>query len=367
MRRRTFPPMRLLALLLAMVPILTPLQRERIESVVRFVMRSQHIAGLALGVERNGHTLFRRGYGYRDVGKRLSVDTYTIFRIGSVTKQFTATAILQLVEQRRLALRETLGTAMALDGNAAQITVRELLAQQSGLPDYVATASSTPPTRWKPAQLYALVSYEPLAFLPGSSWQYSNTNYLLLGRLLEATSGRAYARELTRRFLHPLDLFSTSYGTQFAAWNRAQGYAWKHRNFQRVPTRADETEIAYAAAGLQSNVRDLLLWLAALKDGRLLKPSLQRAMFENQPLNDGTRSNYGFGWYIAAWNAERVAEHPGYVDGFSADDAIVPITGLGVVVLTNASTVDLAPLVHSVVDILDGSAHPPVAKLRRHA
>ena len=305
-------------------------QRAQIDAIVERVMRERHVAGLSLGIARGGTPLYLRGYGLRDAARRQPADGYTIYPIGSITKQFTAALVEQQVAAGGLALDVPLSRYLpATAPGAGRATIAQLLGQTSGIVSIDA----------------------PLAFDPGTGWRYANANYVLLGTVLERVTGVAYPRLLRERILGPLALSSTGYGVPPPARNVARGYVWRGRRTEARVTGADER--ASSAAAMVSNAPDLLRWLDALRTGRVVVPAAFAQMTASGKLADGIATNYGFGFFMANWFGYRVAAHPGYVDGFSSQDALVLDDGLEIALLSNAEAVDLTPLAKSLVAALD--------------
>lgn len=315
----------------------------QVERITRTVMSDQHIAGCSVGIARRGTTLLLKGYGLRDVALRQSADGYTIYRAGSITKQFTAALVMRDVERGRIALQAAAGTYLpSLQPNVAGVTIAELLGQTSGIPSYT-----------DPGATFASAIAAPLQFEPGTSWEYSNTNYALLGRIIEAQARLPYADALDRELLQPLHLQSTAYGTPPFARNVAHGYQFTGNAFVLISDDGPRAQFAGAAGALSTNAVDMLRWLDDLQDGAAVAPASFAAMTHPARLPDGSSTQYGFGFFIHDWYGRRVAEHPGNVDGFSADSAIIPDDGLEVAVLCNADRVSLVPLTQSIVAIVD--------------
>jgi D-alanyl-D-alanine carboxypeptidase len=329
---------------LAATITLSPGAASRIDEIVHTVMREQHVAGLSLGIARRGRVLLLSGYGYRNVPSHAAADGYTIYRIGSITKQFTAALVLNEAQHGRIALDAPIGTYLAqLSAPDAAVTIRQLLAQTSGI------ASFTDPG----ATLESVLASAP-AFTPGTAWQYSNTNYTLLGEILGSAGQRPYAELLERTIVAPLNLVSTSFALP-AAQNVAAGYRWNGDGFAMVtPSVFDMPEYLGAAGAVSSNVPDLLRWLEALRNGRIAGAVGFQEMTTSRQLASGVRTGYGYGFFVHDWYGLSVAEHPGFLDGFSGDDAIVLDDGLEVAVLTNADRTDVVPLTKSIVAIVDG-------------
>lgn len=310
---------------------LSPMQEQRIDAIVRRVMREDHIPGLSLGIARHGRVLLLRGYGVANRETHRASSGDTIYAIGSLTKQFTAALTLQQIA------RGTLTLDHRIDG----VTVRQLLAQTSGLATYTT-----------PGATIESVLQEPPQFTPGTRWAYSNTNYYVLGTMLERAAHVSFADLLARDITTPLDLNETTLGAP-AGDNAATGYEWDDGAYIAIPSDDSNERLAFSAAGMSSSARDILNWLDALERGAVLSPPAFWAMTNSATLSNGVPTHYGYGFYVRNWYGWRTVEHPGSVDGFSADDALVVDDGLEIVALANTSDAWLLPLTKSIVALLE--------------
>ncbi len=236
------------------------LQQAQVDDAVRLVMRTQHVAGLSIGIAHRGKPLYERGYGWSDLGRRSPARALTIYRIGSLTKMFTAAAVLQLESRGKLALADSAAQYLSAFPWPRTITIEQLLTHQSGIPSYNDDASLDRHRAYSPQQLVDAVSSQPVAFEPGKFWSYSNTNYVLLGMIVEHVSGLPYAAFLQANVLNPMHLNATRLGDQPG---QAHGYA---RDTLNSPVAPSSVSFGYAAAGMTSNVPDLLTWLAAMRE-----------------------------------------------------------------------------------------------------
>jgi D-alanyl-D-alanine carboxypeptidase len=233
------------------------------------------------------------------------------FRVGSITKTFVATVVLQLVGEGGLRLDEPVARRLpGLLANGEQITVRQLLNHTSGLPDYTGDpelfAGIDANRLWQPRELVALAERHPQLFQPGSAWRYSNTNYIVAGLLIEAVAGRPLARELERRIFSPLRLHHTSFpaGTARLTGYHAHGYI----STEFIPTPDGQPldvtgynpSHAWAAGAIVSNAADLSKFYRALLSGRLLGPLLLRQM-QNTVAVDPTDPTSTFGYGLGLW------------------------------------------------------------------
>jgi D-alanyl-D-alanine carboxypeptidase len=311
-------------------------QRARIDGIVRYVMGDNRILGLSLAVVHDGQVVYAHGYGFADRRRTVRVCPETVFAIASLEKSFVAATVLRLAERGRLSLDDRLAQYVPWYVNARDVTVRDLLAHTSGIPDYAQLPGFDRSQR-VPISAQALVrrvAAQPLLFAPGTASHYSNTDYVLLGMIVQRVTGEPLARRLHDDLFAPLHLQST------ASWNaflvepsRAQG---------SVPPGSGS--LGFGAADLQSSALDLAHWLCDLFALRVVDaPDLAR-MFG------------GMGFLQGRLGGRAVAWHSGYVAGFSSYVAIVPAQRLAVVLLSNADDVDLGPLAESVID--DALARP---------
>jgi|GEM_PF-2427641 len=308
------------------VLLLALMLQRPVDSAVELVMRTQHVAGLSLGIAQRERILYERGYGDRDVLRHLPAQADTVYRIGSLTKAFTARGIELLAARGKLGLdRPAARYVRTFPWNSA-ITVRDLLAQRSGIPSYTDDPALNPYAWHPPARLALSVANQPVLFDPGTQYAYSNTNYVLLGMIAQHVTHETFEDFENSRVVAPLRLRHTRYGDQP---DEALGYAWDGRQFQRATP--SSPAYAFAAAAMSSNVPDLLRFLATMK-----------------PPYYGLMQSEQFGeevWYAA-----------GNVDGYSAFAVIVPRTGMRFVALCNADKLDLAPLA---LDILRATGQSP--------
>lgn len=332
-------------LLLAALVALSGSQRSQIDAVVERVMAERHIPGLSLGVARDGTLMYARGYGLRVAPSRAKALAATRYPIGSIAKQFAAAMALQDAAAGTIALDAPLARYFSdASPPIGRIGVAQLLAQTGGIGADAGGDAGSPDEA-----LQAILHGAPAA-APGIAWIYSNANYVLVEALLQRVDGRPYGDLLHERLFTPLHMTATAYGpTGATGEDAATGYSW-HDGWVRASA---GTTRALIAGGVTSNVYDLLRWLEGLRAGRVLGASGFQKMITSARLADGTPTNYGFGFFLPNWFGYRAIEHPGYVDGFSGVDALIPDDGLEIAILANLEAVDLTPLAKSVVGEID--------------
>ncbi len=293
----------------------------------------------AVLVAKDGKALLNKGYGYanRDFEEPNTPDTK--FFIGSITKQFTASAVLMLQDKGRLDLQAPI-TKYLPDYPAEtgdRVTVHNLLSHTSGIPNYTDDPQVIiSRTHWiSPASLIDLFKDRPLLFEPGTAFAYSNSNYILLGAIVEAVSGQSFEAFLHKNILKPARMINTGYARREAGLpDRADGYTL---DIERGPTDAlpMSFSILHTAGALYSTTNDLLKWDRELGDDDLLYDQSRAAMFTP---NFG---NYGYGWVIEERHGTRRAYHGGFLDGFNCTFDRWLDEGLCVAVLSNE---DRAPV-----------------------
>ncbi len=322
----------------------------KVDAIVQRELERQRVPGIEVGIAVDGAVVLQRGYGTRDVRQSLPVDDRTVFALGSITKTFTAAAVMKLVAEHRLDLDAPLQTYVPDAPHARELTVRSLVTQTSGLADYVdahdglAVATQTDVL---PAKLVASISEEALGFVPGTHFAYSNTNYLLLTAVVERASGLAFSDYLRRGIVEPLHLSSLSYGRPESGSDVAVGYT------RAFPAPVWSAAFSRGAGALWGSVADLLLLDEAFFGGRFLSTETVRTMTSKQPLRDGVLSEYAFGWFVSELGGHKQLWHNGGVPGFSARNAVFPDDRLAVVVLGNSSTFDEEPIVRGVLGLID--------------
>ena len=307
-----------------------------VREYVKSEMERQHIPGLALLVTRDGKIVRSEGFGLANVELQVLVKPETIFQSGSVGKQFTATAVMMLVEAGKIGLNDPLTKYFPeAPPNWKNVTVRELLSHTGGFGDYPKDFNFR--KDWTEPQLLKLVESIPLAYPPGTKWEYSNLGYLTLGILIHRVSGEFYGDFLQQRLFQPLGMQTTRIISEAdIVPNRAAGYRLvkgELKNQEWVAPAMNTT----ADGSLYFSIVDLSKWDAALYEGKLLKRSSFDLMWTPVKLKDGqaNKAGYGFGWFIEERNGHRCIHHDGSWQGFeTAIDRYVD-DHLSVVALTN--------------------------------
>ncbi len=293
--------------------------------------------GAAALIVRDGQVVLRKGYGLTNVELGVPNTPESVFELGSVTKQFTAAAILMLAERGKLRLDDELQTYLPdYPKHDAKITIEQLLTHTAGVPNYTDLPEWMPRVREEmPLEtLIALFKDKPLDFPPGSKWSYSNSGYILLGAVIEKVSGKSYERFVEDEIFEKLGMKSSRYGsTSEVIPHRAYGYDRGDDGYRNAEYLSMTQP--YAAGSLMSTVDDLALWDRALSSETLLKRSSIERLFVPAKTSDGTNSRYGLGWGVQSLAGKTIEAHGGGIFGFVTVDLRVPEEKLFLTILSN--------------------------------
>jgi CubicO group peptidase (beta-lactamase class C family) len=323
-----------------------PLGRA-IDSYLNEIVGADWFQGSVL-VARGGTVLLSKGYGLADAARGIPNTSQTRFRLASVTKQFTAMAILILQDRGRLDVRDSICAHLAdCPETWRPITIHNLLTHTSGLPNYT-DFSDYDATQMLPAtsdELVARFRDQPLLFPPGTQYMYENSDYVLLGKIVEQASGQSYGDFLRTAIFEPLGMHDSGVDPGAGAEGQALGY--------RVPGElapALDTSTLFAAGSLYSTVEDMYRWDQALYTTKLVPKPLLDAMW-TPFLRD-----YGYGWWITTFNGHHEISHPGLIDGFATSIARYPDDQVTVIVLSNMSGADASSISNYIATLVLGSS-----------
>jgi D-alanyl-D-alanine carboxypeptidase len=322
-------------------------QRAAVDDAVQATMSRAHIPGVSLAIFQDGRLLYAHGYGYRDVAAQTRVDPQTYFAIGSITKQFTSTCIALLAQDGALHFDDTLSHYLPDAPHASEITIWQLMTQMSGLPDYLGQPGVQPylySQTVRPDALYGLVAGKPLHFPPGTKFEYSNTNYVLLGALIEHVSGEPYAVFLRKRLLDQTPFAGVSFGKPTSD-NLSLGYDNSEKNTV-LPTFS--SSVAFSAGALYARASDIARWDDAFFAGRILSAqAVTQLTTPPTPLADPS-DTYAAGWMRSTVDGHAQIWHNGGLPGFGALNAYFPEQKLAVVALGNSETFSQAAIMRDV-------------------
>ena len=321
---------------------LLPAPADPADDYIRAQMARRHIPGMTVAVALNGRIIKLRGYGLASLELNAPAKADTVYPLGSVSKQFTAVGVVLLTREGKVGLDDPISKYLSDLPSAWQaITVRQLLNQTSGVPEWNPDTDKDPLLKAYPlAEIVRRAAAKPLAFAPGTHYEYSNTNYSLLAGVIEKASGKPYGDFLQERLFHPLGMTATGiYDPQIVVRGRATGYDRAGGRLYNNLILFDPSYLA-GSGGLQSTAGDLLRWQAALTAGKVLPPSVLSRMWTSPVLPGGAQTDYGMGWVSQTVNGHRLVWHNGAIPGATAFLGWFPADRLTVVILSNSFPLD---------------------------
>jgi len=333
----------------------------QVDAVVRRAMDKQRIPGLSLAVIQDGRLVVAKGYGMANVELQVPATLETVYQIQSMTKSFTATGIMMLVEEGKVGLdgkiSRYLGGTPEIWKN---IAVRHLLTHTSGIKDFINEPTASLRLDVTEEEVLKATALRPLNFLPGERYAYSNTNYHLLAMIIHKVTGKSYGEFLAERIFKPLGMTSTRViSLSDIVPNRAAGYQMAPGGWRNGETIASSI-LGYGGGGLLSTVLDMVKWDAALYTESVLKRSSLEQMWTPAALNNGKRTEYGFGWVVQTMRGHRCISHGGAnVTGFRSTITRFVDDRLTVVVLANSIEVGIDRLAQKVAGIFVPDLAPP--------
>jgi CubicO group peptidase (beta-lactamase class C family) len=339
---RPVPAVLVLVLVSAVVPMMAGAQTDliaRIDAIVEAPIKEGKVAGTSVAVVHKGTTLVAKGYGKADLAWDVPMPPDATYEIGSVTKQFTAAAILMLRDEGKLSLDDDLTKYLpAYPTQGHRIPLRRLLNHTSGIKGYTEIEEFRDVMRLdKPKDaLVTLFGAKPFDFTPGEEQIYNNSAFFLLGLVIERVSGQPYATFVQQRLFDRVGMPSSYYCSERTLVKRhAHGYDID--NGTLVLKGFIDHDWPYAAGSLCSSTSDLVAWNRALHGGRVLSPASYKEMTTAGVLSDGTPIRYGYGISVADLGGRRVVGHGGGINGFLSESQYYPDDDLIVVVLQNTN------------------------------
>lgn len=296
-------------------------------------------SGIAVLVSKDGEIVYRKGFGYADIEKKELIKPDTKFRVGSITKQFTAAAILKLQEEGKISITDKLSEFLPDFPRADEVTIHHLLTHTSGIhsytgkPDFMNKVTSAVTEE----EVIAYLRDDAYDFNPGEKWLYNNSAYFLLGHIIGKVTGKPYGTYLEETFFDPLGMVNTGvHSSKLKLENEARGYTKENGQYKL----AANWEMSWAggAGALYSTVEDLHIWNEALFKGKVLQEKSMESAFTPVVLNNGQKpenASYGYGWALGEHRGQETIEHGGGLHGFLSQLVRFPEENTTVVLLTN--------------------------------
>jgi D-alanyl-D-alanine carboxypeptidase len=325
-------------LTLAFVVATASVRADDVDDFIKDFMQKRHIPAVSVAVIKDGAVVRAQAYGFADMEHDIPAKSDTVFKIGSVSKQFIATGIMLLVQDGKVAVDDPVRKYLPdAPESWSPITLRHLLTHTSGL---AREGPGFDPYKVQPDIDVIRTAYSvPLRFAPGEKWEYCNVGYFILADVIRQVSGKPWGDVLNERVFAPLHMTSTRVTTASdIVRNRAHGYGWKSDRFRNM----EEWPAVRPSGAFLSTALDLAKWEAALAGESILKTSTKEQMWTPVVLNDGRKYPYGFGWQLDDFPAGsktptgiRMIGHGGSLPGFRAGFFRWPAHALTVIALTN--------------------------------
>lgn len=315
------------------------------------VLCQNDFQGAAL-IAKQGKILFVKGYGMANAEHQIPNTPSTVFRIGSITKQFTAVAILQLQESGKLNVHDPIANYLPDYPCGDRITIHHLLSHTAGIPSVTRLPNIAEIQRHptEPIQVMRYFKHLPLEFAPGTDCHYSNSGYIVLGAIIEAVTGKSYESYVQEHFLTPLAMHATYVDrNQRLIPNRANGYS-VDANGNVVNAEFVEMSFPHAAGAMASTVHDLFVWDCALQGDRLLTSESRARLFQVQGSSDKNCIQYGYGFFVDP--ANHSVGHMGSIEGFRAASYRTTKDGITIIILSNreeTNAVEIQQMLHALL------------------
>jgi CubicO group peptidase (beta-lactamase class C family) len=309
------------------------------DRIISAEFKAEEPGGVVL-IGQRGQIIYKKAFGMANVELNVPMKEGMVFNIGSITKQFTAVAILQLVEQGKLSLQDEITKYLPdYPVNGQKITVENLLTHTAGIPASAPEAMTRLQGEKRLVTLQEIIATfknRPLDFAPGTKMNYSNNGYILLGAIIEKVSGVSYPEYLEKNIFKPAGMTQTLFGDDYILIkDRAASYVYSRAESRFLNALNSKVEMAYSAGAIQSTAEDLFKWNQALNAYKIIKrESLEKAQTEYKlPYGKGT--NYGYGWFIGNIQGSPIVEHGGNMGGFMSHAIYLPQEDIYVIVLYN--------------------------------
>ncbi|MVO10783.1 serine hydrolase [Flavobacterium sp. TP390] len=349
--------MKKIALLFLFVGITTSAQIEprvqRIDSLLQYLENNNKFMG-SLAICEGEKLFFSKAYGFRNVAVKEKADSNTKYKIGSISKTFTAIIIMQLIEEKKLKLETPLATFFPKVKNAKQITIAQLLHQRTGIPDYINQDSLTKEELNAPnikEAIYSKIANYDSLFEPDSKFQYSNSNYYLLGGIIEMATKKSFGENIEKRICTKIGLKNTYYPTEKVKTTKNESYSYIFKDDQWEKVAEWGSDTAFAAGALISTPNDLTSLMQALFEGKVVKKTSLDAMTT-------IKEGYGKALFQFPFGERRFYGHSGGIESFHSNVAYYPTEKLGISLIVNGDNYNINDIMIGILSIYYKRPYP---------
>ncbi|UOK41697.1 MULTISPECIES: serine hydrolase domain-containing protein [Flavobacterium] len=309
---------------------------KKIDSIIKTEFSDANEPGGAFLIAKNGKAMYKKAFGKANLELNVNMTTDDVFQIGSMTKQFTAVSILLLEKQGKLNINDPISKFVPDYPSGNEITIKHLLTHTSGIKDFtkIKTISEIAQKEMTPKMMIDFFKNEPIDFKPGEKFEYNNSGYVLLGYIIELTSGTTYENFIQKNIFEKIGMNNSYYASdRKIIKNRAYGYHKKSYGF--VNKTIINFSVPFSSGSLMSTLDDMLKWQNALNQNMLLDTADLNKAFKKYNLGNGEEITYGFGWHIKDINGIPTREHGGSVFGFKSMAVYIPSKDIYVIGLSN--------------------------------
>ncbi len=309
---------------------------RKADSLIQTEFNDRNGPGGVFLIAKNGKPVYQKAFGKANLELDVNVSPESVFQIGSMTKQFTAIAVLMLEEQGKLHVKDPVSKYIADYPSGDKITIHHLLTHTSGIKDFTKMKSLSDISRkdMTPKMMVDFFKHEPADFAPGEKFEYNNSGYVLLGYLIELASGESYEHFIKKHIFEKAGMSASCYASdQVLIPQKAYGYHKKESGY--VNKTIISYSIPFSSGALMSTANDLLKWQNALNQNLLIRAETLQKAFSNYSLNNGETFSYGYGWHLKDINGTPTREHGGSIFGFKSMGVYIPSEDIYIVGLSN--------------------------------
>jgi len=329
------PFFKLLLALLVFQPSYAQTLEPKIDSILTSVFKVSNEPGAVFLVAKDGKPIYRKAFGKSNIELDVNMIPTNVFQIGSMTKQFTAIAIMMLEEQGKLNVNDAISNYIPDFPNGDNITIHHLLTHTSGIKDFtkMKTIMTIAKKDQTPKELVDFFKDEPVDFIPGEKFDYNNSGYVVLGYIIEIVTNDTYENFVEQNIFEKLGMNNSRYASdREIVKHRAYGY---HNRGAFTNKMQVSLSIPYASGSLMSTVDDMLKWQEAINTNSLITEMSKKKVYTDYTLNNGEHINYGYGWHLKDIDGTPIREHGGSIFGFKSMGVYVPSLDIYVVGFSN--------------------------------
>lgn len=309
---------------------------RKTDSLISNVFKDKNGPGGIFLIAKDGKAIYKKAVGKANLELDVDMTTDQIFQIGSITKQFTAVAILMLEEQGKINTSNSISKYVPDYPSGDKITIHHLLTHTSGIKDFTKMKSIQQIAQkdLSPKELIDFFKNEPVDFLPGTKFEYNNSGYVILGHIIELVTGETYKDFIRKNIFEKVGMSNSQYADDTAIIkNRAYGY--QKKGGQYVNKGRISFSIPFSSGSLMATAEDMLKWQNALNNHLLLNEKTSKKAFSKKTLNNGDTIDYGYGWHLSELNGTPTREHGGSVFGFKSMGVYIPSLDIYVIGFSN--------------------------------